>query len=369
MKKDESALLKRRAKLKQVINDGMEKTFPAIFYNAVGRGLARIFRLNKMPPWSVSAFVLGVLVFLPGMLVAIATKEIYRWEEAHLFIIGLGVFTYIGSIVSHISITYNVLPGVRDDLVNSIQSVEDLDDLQSWLGVFWSFRRWMAFTIYAGLIYGIFSTIGLSLSIGSFIGIGLTVGVFSVAQFLAIPFYVIFYMLILPSQLTRYHLNLYESDPANSEIIQRLIYILNVYLYPYVAYVAVATAIASLFPVTLEWWFVYFVMFLGWAPTILQFLVNQYAIRKIIITAKWKNLNRLQVQIKELQNGNLKDAPETTIARINQLMDLHDRISAKPNSILNWGTGLSFLNQLLLPLLGLLLGNIDKLLNLLTRNP
>ena len=111
----------------------------------------------------------------------------------------------------------------------------------------------MAFTIYAGLIYGIFSTIGLSLSIGSFIGIGLTVGVFSVAQFLAIPFYVIFYMLILPSQLTRYHLNLYESDPANSEIIQRLIYILNVYLYPYVAYVAVATAIASLFPVTLEW--------------------------------------------------------------------------------------------------------------------
>ena len=143
MKKDESALLKRRAELKQVINDGMEKIFPAIFYNAIGRGLARIFRLNKKPHWSVSAFVLGVFVFLPGTLVAIATKEVYYWEEVHLVIVGTGVIIYIGSIVSHISMIYNVLPGVRDDLVNSIQSVEDLDDLQSWLNVFWSLRRWI----------------------------------------------------------------------------------------------------------------------------------------------------------------------------------------------------------------------------------
>jgi len=46
-------------------------------------------------------------------------------------------------------------------------------------------------------------------------------------------------------------------------------------------------------------------------------------------------------------------------------MDMPDLISKKPNSALIWGTGLSFLYQLMLPLLGLLLGIIDKLLNLL----
>ena len=96
-----------------------------------------------------------------------------------------------------------------------------------------------------------------------------------------------------------------------------------------------------------------------------QFIANQYAVRKIIITAKWRKLDELQGQIKELQTVNLKDAPEATIVRINQLMDLHDRISGKPNSILNWNTGFNLLNQLMLPLLGVLLGNIDKVINLL----
>ena len=112
-------------------------------------------------------------------------------------------------------------------------------------------------------------------------------------------------------------------------------------------------------------WIIWVNILLGWLPTITQFLVNQYAIRKIIISAKWRNLNRIQEQIKDLQNVNLKEAPEATIARINQLMDLHDRIGAKPNSILSWSTGLSFLNQLMLPVLGSLLGNIDKLLKLI----
>ena len=79
-----------------------------------------------------------------------------------------------------------------------------------------------------------------------------------------------------------------------------------------------------------------------WTPTIIQFSINQYAVRKIIITAKWQNLNCLPVQIKEFQNNDLSAVPDTMIMQIVQLMGLHDHISAKRNSIPNWVTRLSF---------------------------
>jgi len=367
MMEDEAALQEKRAELKRVINEGMEKTFPAYFFNAVGRGLRKVFRLKKQPHWSVSAFVLGVLMYLPGIMVAVATREIFQWKEVRVLYVALIALAYLAPIVSHINVVYNVLPGIRDELVDSIQSIEDLDKLQSWMNAFWSLRKWLAFVVWCGLLYGIVSTIGFSLSLGSFLGFGLTTLTFSVGPFFVIPLLVIFYMLTLPSQLADYHLNLYESDPANSEIILRLNNTLNVYLYILAGYVAISTALISLNPATT--WFVFVIILIGWIPTILQFLINQYAMRKIIITAKWGILNRLQAQIKEVQKNKLIDVADTTLALLNQLMDLHDRISAKPNSILTWGTGLSFLNQLMLPLLGLLLGNLDKLLKLLARTP
>jgi len=102
-----------------------------------------------------------------------------------------------------------------------------------------------------------------------------------------------------------------------------------------------------------------------WIPTVIQFIANQAALKKIITNAKLQTLNRLQMQIRTLQSGDLGGAPDGTISRINQLMDLYDRIKGKPNSILNLNTGLGFLNQMMLPLLGWLLGNVDKLLGLL----
>jgi hypothetical protein len=367
MKKQELYLLEKHAQLKQIITNGMEKTFPAYFFNAIGCGLVKVFRLKNQPPWPVNACVLGVLLFLPGLGVAIATKEIFQWKETGLFILTLGVIAYLAPIVSHINLVYNVLPGIRDDLVDSIISVEDLHKLHSWLNALWSFRKWMVFIVSAGLFWTILIMGGLSGASGGLTGLGILTLNLAIDPFFVIPFYFIFHMLTLPFQLAGYRLNLYESDPANSEVIQRLISMLNVYIYILAGYIALLTAFVSLSSAIS--WIVYVTVLFGWIPTTLQFLINQYAIRKIIIRAKWQNLNHLQIQIREIQNTDLRKTSEETIIRLNQLMDLHDRISAKPNSILNLGTGLSFMNQLLLPVLGWFLGNLDKLLKLLTRTP
>jgi hypothetical protein len=54
-------------------------------------------------------------------------------------------------------------------------------------------------------------------------------------------------------------------------------------------------------------------------------------------------------------------ADKNNIEAINRLMDYHERVRATPNSTLSLGTGLNFVNQLALPLIGLLVANIDKL--------
>jgi len=354
-------LLAKQRELKDTITKGVENTIPAYFFNLVGNALAKIFRLTKRPHWVVNAVVLGVLIFLPGFLISILTGEIYEWE-LHLFYLGLGLVAYFSPIVSYLNVVYNVLPGIRDHIVDSIQSVEDLNRFSVWLSSFWSVRKWMVFNICFGIPLLIVEIVGETLGSGKFMGFGISTIALMVTLLFVSPFYVIYKMLTLPPLLSNFRLNLYESDPVNSEVIQQLVYILNIYIYYVAGYTEIIVAVIVLHP---NMWIIWVNILLGWLPTITQFLVNQYAIRKIIISAKWRNLNRIQEQIKDLQNVNLKEAPEATIARINQLMDLHDRIGAKPNSILSWSTGLSFLNQLMLPVLGSLLGNIDKLLKLI----
>ncbi len=367
MKKQDTNLLEKRAELKQIINEGMRETFPAYFYDAIGYGFVKIFRLKKLPHWAFSAVVLYVLLLLPGPLIALVTGEIYRWGAFELILYSAGTFLYLGSVDAYINLVHNILPGIRDHIVDAVKSVESLNQLEKWLISTWSISKWLTFGLGVGFIAGLSTSMFENYLAGRFIGFGVIISTFLLPTAAYINLYPIFRMLTFPIELATYQLELYESDPANSEVVQRLVYILNVHIYFLSGYFAIGTMIAAL--VSELSWTIWLYIFLGWTPIIIQFLVNQYAIRKIIINAKWQNLNKLQMQIKELQNNKLTTAPETTITRLNQLMDLHDRISAKPNSALNWGTGLSFLNQLMLPLLGLLLGNIDKLLKFIARTP
>jgi len=358
--KTDNELQQKQKELKEEITKRIDNTIPACFYNLIGDALARIFRHKKRPHWTVSAVVLFVVIYLPATLVSVLTGEVYKWETTHFFYVVLAVAIFSAPTVNHINITANVLSGLRDNVVDAIQDVKSLNAFSEWLSAF-SVRKWLIFNLVFGLPYYLIWTFGESLFVGKFVGLG--VAVFNLVIFYYDSvFYTIFKMLTLPSLLSELNLNIYEPDPGNSKVIKYLIYMLNVYVYYYVSVVAFITAIMSFFQAS---WMLWLILIMGWLPSIAQFIANQYAVRKIIITAKWNKLEELQGQIKELHTGNLKDAPEATIVRINQLMDLHDRISGKPNSMLNWNTGLNLLNQLMLPLLGVLLGNIDKVINML----
>lgn len=358
-------LTQKRAELKQSITARIEQTFPAYFFHLIGGVIKQVFNLKQPPHWSVNATVLCILIYMPGLIVAVASGEIRSWDVRYWTLLGAYIYAYFAPIVSHVNVSYNLLPGVRDGLVDFIQTTEDLEKLHDWLDRFFSFRGWLVSMILGGVAFGLTMSIYISWITKGLIGPGMIVINFSIGFFFAIPFWVIFKVLTLPVQLSSYRLQLYELNPARSEVVQNLIDVLNEYFYFVAIYVAIATVIASIQP--FMGIMVWVGLFFGWGPSMTQFLVNQHAIRKIIASEKWRSLNSLQEQIRQLQSNNLVNVSEGTILRIIQLMDLHDRVSTTPNTLLNLNTWTHLLQQLILPLLALLLGNIDTVIKMLFR--
>jgi hypothetical protein len=93
-------------------------------------------------------------------------------------------------------------------------------------------------------------------------------------------------------------------------------------------------------------------------------LINRYATNKIIDTAKWKILNNLQAQVNRLvksQDFSEKESAEKLL----RLTEIYERIAISKSNRFDLKSLSTFVSQLLLPLLGLLLGNLDKVSALL----
>jgi hypothetical protein len=356
-------LVEKRAEVKQLIDDRIVETFPAYWFDKAGKVLQGLFHLSQSPHWTLNALAWLLVTHAPGLLVAVILKETLYWGNGQWFYVSMMPLAYIAAVFCYVNVVYNLLPGIRNHIVDAILTIEDLDKLERWLEEFWSVHRWQIFTLVVGELLAIIVVVGASLRIGAYIGIGLTLASLSIGPFWMGAVYIIFQMLMFLPQVATYQLKIYDLDPANSEVIQRLNFTINTYLYILALYLALPTTLLSLNPIIK--WIIWVAVLMGWIPTIMQFIISQYTVRKIIVNAKWIALNQIQQQIIDLQNKDLRTSPELATGQINALMDLHDRIRSRPNSTLNLGTGISFLNQLMLPVLGLLLGNLDKFLNLL----
>jgi hypothetical protein len=102
---------------------------------------------------------------------------------------------------------------------------------------------------------------------------------------------------------------------------------------------------------------------LFWIPIIAIFILNQSSLSTLIQRAKGKTLNEIQARIEELHNSE-KLGEKEPMETINRLMDYYDRIKSIRSSRIDSGAVLNLINSLLLPLLALVLGNIDKILAL-----
>jgi hypothetical protein len=199
-------------------------------------------------------------------------------------------------------------------------------------------------------------------------GINLDITVYIVAimagfqAFVALP--LLLASFTMPHRLSHYKLKLFSADPSSSEVIDSLSDTINSILIISGVLLALLSVIFFLFTPTKT--FPYVALSIPWLILIVVFVSGQYALAKIINKAKWDTLNGVQTQIEALQ-AQAEILSEDTLGHINKLLDYHNRIRATHNSALDIRAGLSLLQSLLLPLMGLLIANFLDVIDILSR--
>ena len=343
---------------RQILADP-EKTLPALIFSITGRIICKITKRKETLPWYFSLIVLALVIQLPTLIIVNLLRESAEWRL-------LG-FTWMGYIELGLSATtiarfgvFYLYRNINQYVLDKIQKENDLQDLQRVLARAWSNRSAVYFTLAFTLFWCISFSLVYSVYYppleGRFIGFGLFVGTIIFGLLTGPALYQEGWFFLFIIHVGNYTYDLSDTMPAYSEVISQLSRIITNLLYSFSLFIAFAT-----FAVLSNPGAVLLVTLIGWIPTIIYFIGTQRSLSKIITSAKWKAINRIQQKIKLLHEGNLNN--KRNMEALNRLMDYHERIRVSPNSTLNIVTGLSLINQLALPLTGLLLANTEKIIN------
>ena len=168
-----------------------------------------------------------------------------------------------------------------------------------------------------------------------------------------------FAYLRLPPILGQQYYKVYAFDPSSSDFVQRLSN----------AFETVAL-LGSIFAALFSLNFIspssvlfariisIFVLLMTWGLLGGLFLGAQVQLGKVIGRAKQETLSDIQARVEALYAG-MENPDRDTLATIEKLMELHDRVKATNNRPVSFRESLRFLNSLLLPLLGFILANMD----------
>jgi hypothetical protein len=328
-----------------------EKRFPFLPSNALRTGE------SKLPSYWFNGLIVAVLTVLVGWLVSAITGESITARDILVSVWAAGVGA-LALIVNKINIR-TFLEAFHESIIDKILSPDNVNDLEGWLK-----RNFNLFSpLVAGLAGGpilayiLISNLEYPITIGTVV-----VVVLSCIQSIWVAYYLGPFYISLPSQLARYHFDLYTTDPSSSEVVGRLSRLMTFILYVTLGFIVLLTVgLNQVDVLNLQTAFVFSLLI--WAPTIVSYGAGQFHISNMITMAKWKTLNEIQSKIEELYRDALheeNESPQKEILDvIEKLMNSHDRIKTTPNSALNFRAGLNFLNSLLLPILAFVVANID----------
>ena len=290
---DNTTLLEKREELKREVTASLGMTFPALILNTTGRAIRTLTRSRRPVSCYYSAVVLALVILLPGSLISALLHETEEWVAlGWLWALSIESCLFGSTLLGHILIG-KVLADTLDHLIDTIESSDNLTDLQQWLADARSIRKSLALAIPFCVSFGSVATILTSIFRGEFIGYGLATECFILGFFFGVALYYGLWMLRLPPRLGRYQYRLYELDPVNSEIIGHLSRMLNTWVYVLAACCAFGTFLTAFFRTRGIEWFGVFLVCVCWIPTSVQFINNQVALHTIVTTAKWQTLNEL----------------------------------------------------------------------------
>lgn len=254
---------------------------------------------------------------------------------------------------------------ISNHLLNAMSAEEDFQDLESWLKSWTNRRAELVWGILFAIVFDAYFIITAILTGETTPRIPVIIAFLPMIIQTGLLFYEFARAINMPSRIKRYQIKLYQTDPASSEIIARLAGLFTAFIFMIAMIASVVTLLLAAFNPLLISGSI-FVITLGWLPLILAFVVSQSALRHIIQYGKQKALTEIQAKIEKLQSR--KEIPDTeTLNHIRALMDYHDYVKSRRDSTFDVQTGLNFLNSLLFPVIGFLLGNLKELLTFFSK--
>lgn len=345
--------------LKAELQAGNKKTLVDILLQWIGRG-------KHLSPMA-GIFVFFLLPIIVGLILALVLGELDRWRRLFENFIsnpGLFVWVFFGLFTATVSMIVanayfkSIVVVLSNYVLDLVDTQETLDIIDRWVNLLYNRKYALLTSVIGGaLVTPIMVSINSNIA-GVFVGIGYTLLSFMFAAQSTLFFGFLLGVLVFSFNVQRFELSLFEADPAHSEVVAQLSGSLNWFVYLVAAY----GGVQSFGIVTLKLPLFSSILFIFWIAIVGIFLLSQYGLAQMIQRAKWKTLNRCQQKITEIQKKNsvLKKEDQENII---WLLDYHDRVKATRSSAFDLNAGVSFLNSMLLPLTGFLLGNFDKIID------
>jgi hypothetical protein len=260
----------------------------------------------------------------------------------------------------------NLLDDLANRIVEKIGNANDLSKMLLWLQQTLSVQSVFSYALPFGLIWLALGVPALNAPIRQFIGFGLSLSTLCVGLLAGIASYIYIWTCLFVSRLKEYQYEMNVFSPADSEILSDISEILTKAIYMLAGLIAVLTLLVASNLVDERSRVIFSVPMLvfGWTIIVIQFLLIRSTLSVITTRAKWTTLNRIRKKINDIEaTGDLSD--KDTVERLFRLADVHKQIMASKSNTLDLKSFSTLFSQLMLPLLGLLLGNLDKLSKLL----
>ena len=369
----DKALIEKRKELKRRLAAGEHKTLVDVFLSWFNRLLQKAIRqAEPFSVWQTTTF-LGIVVVIVSSLAIVISGDLitinyiierFGLLDSVIIMISAGVLAIISPVITNQYIR-NMFVFWRDEALDVTLSLESLNNFEDWLKATSNKRLHLLITITGGVLAGLYLVNSILPQLGFSVGFSVYLVVITLSMFSSAFLYLFLVVLVLLVKIRHFDLKLFKADPSNTELIVHLSSQFNLFML-FVAFYAALLTLMSAWSglVSLG---IFLVVWL-WIPIIAMFIINQTSLSSLIRRAKWKMLNEIQAKVEILQSANDFESKEK-LDTINRLLDYHERIKGMRNSSLNLRTVLSFINSLLLPLLAFILGNLDLVLSLFTRQP
>ena len=357
----QSELVRKRKEAQKTILALKDKTASVVILDLFGKAFKGQGVFQRLGYWLSNIIIMNLIMLGPWALIGRALNEFE--ETSVLWISGVII---VELVVVGIAVGYTVIQDLFHNIafvvVEKVNDDRDLSRLVNWLRSTWSIRNVSAFVLIIAAMWFYFGAVRPGVQDGGFPGFGYLISVAFISLFAGVGFYVTFWVGLLSYNLGNYQ---YEIDSfllADSEIVRNISETLARKVYILATYFAVFTLVGSSHLMSEDLRNAASIPFLliVWAVITAQFILTRNTLGKVINKAKLKTLDNIRSQINSLEaKGEILE--KETAEKILCLMDIYDRVKTAKADTFDFRSFSTFVGQLMLPLLGLLLGNLDQL--------